>query len=139
MATRIRPNLSEGNKYWISKERYYELKHFCLQFNDWLKMYNALSDSRISTSVTVLSGFKGIPGNPTEKIAIAKAHYKDRLDMVENAAKAADPEIWSYILKAVTDDVSCSTLICKYDMPCGKDKFYAAYRRFFYYLSSNRE
>lgn len=139
MATRIRPNISEGNKYWISKERYYELKHFCLQYNDWLKMYNALNDTRISTSIASLQGFRGIPGSPTEKIAIAKSHYKERLDMVRNAAFEADPEISNYILKAVTDDISCSALICKYDMPCGKDKFYAAYRRFFYHLSVCRE
>lgn len=34
MATKIRPVLSEKNKYYIDKHRYYELKHFCLQYDD---------------------------------------------------------------------------------------------------------
>lgn len=32
MATVIRPEISPKNKYWISKHRHYELKHFCLQY-----------------------------------------------------------------------------------------------------------
>lgn len=27
--------LSEKNPYYISKHRYYELKHFCLQYPEW--------------------------------------------------------------------------------------------------------
>ena len=27
--------LSERNPYYISKHRYYELKHFCLQYPEW--------------------------------------------------------------------------------------------------------
>ena len=39
MATTIRPELSEKNPYWIEKHRYYELKHFCLQYPIWRKAY----------------------------------------------------------------------------------------------------
>ena len=42
MATKIRPVLSEKNKYYIDKHRYYELKHFCLQYDDWKKAYSIL-------------------------------------------------------------------------------------------------
>lgn len=37
MCTNVRPNVSKKNDYYISKERYYELKHFCLQYNDWMR------------------------------------------------------------------------------------------------------
>ena len=42
MATMIRPELSEKNPYWIERHRYYELKHFCLQYPIWKKAYAAL-------------------------------------------------------------------------------------------------
>lgn len=42
MATTIRPELSEKNPYWIERHRYYELKHFCLQYPIWKKAYAAL-------------------------------------------------------------------------------------------------
>ena len=35
MSTDIRPEISPNNKYWIEKHRYYELKHFCLQYPLW--------------------------------------------------------------------------------------------------------
>lgn len=139
MGTRIRPVISEGNEYWISKERYYELKHFCLQYNDWVKIYNALSDSRFGTNLDDIKPLNHLPGNPTEKIAIAKNHYRERMDMVEKAAEFSDIDISKYILLAVTNNISCNCLISKYDMPCGKDKFYNAYRKFFWWLSKCRD
>lgn len=32
MRNDMRPELSQKNPYWIGKHRYYELKHFCLQY-----------------------------------------------------------------------------------------------------------
>ena len=42
MSTTIRPEVSEKNKYWIERHRYYELKHFCLQYYIWKRAYSAL-------------------------------------------------------------------------------------------------
>ena len=42
MGTTLRAELSEKNPYWIEKHRYYELKHFCLQYPIWKKAYSAL-------------------------------------------------------------------------------------------------
>ena len=39
MSTVIRPEISKKNLYWIPKHRYYELKHFCLQYPEWKKNY----------------------------------------------------------------------------------------------------
>ena len=43
MGTKIRPELSKKNKYWIPRHRYYELKHFCLQYPEWKEQYTNLS------------------------------------------------------------------------------------------------
>lgn len=37
MRNDMRPELSQKNPYWIGKHRYYELKHFCLQYPIWKK------------------------------------------------------------------------------------------------------
>ena len=37
MPTEIRPELSKKNKYWIPKHRYYELKHFVMQYPQWVE------------------------------------------------------------------------------------------------------
>ena len=36
MSTQIRPEISQKNPYWIPKHRYYELKHFVMQYPAWI-------------------------------------------------------------------------------------------------------
>ena len=55
MGTTLRAELSEKNPYWIEKHRYYELKHFCLQYPIWKKIYRSLDGfSGHSTSFTTM-------------------------------------------------------------------------------------
>lgn len=42
MGNIIRAEVSENNPYWIEKHRYYELKHFCLQYPTWKRNYVSL-------------------------------------------------------------------------------------------------
>lgn len=42
MGNIIRAEVSENNPYWIEKHRYYELKHFCLQYPIWKRNYVSL-------------------------------------------------------------------------------------------------
>lgn len=35
MGTTIRAEVSKNNPYYISKNRYYELKYFCLQYKEF--------------------------------------------------------------------------------------------------------
>ena len=53
MGTTIRPEISKKNRYWIDKHRYYELKHFCLQYPTWKKAHSSL-DSGINVTDDVL-------------------------------------------------------------------------------------
>ena len=42
MSTQIRPETSQKNPYWIPKHRYYELKHFVMQYPAWVAARNGL-------------------------------------------------------------------------------------------------
>lgn len=138
MATVIRPELSARNKYWIDKHRHYELKHFCLQYPMWRRAYTDLNDLSISLSRLESTSKTNIPGDPTAKCAIKKAHYLERIKLVENIAKEADEILWYYILKAVTEGLSFTYLKTKMEIPCGKDMYYDRYRKFFWLLSRAR-
>ena len=138
MATKIRAEISGKNKYWISKHRHYELKHFCLQYYDWKRAYEGIDNLGVSHSnLDKISSANSI-SDITSKCAIAKAEYAEKMDMVENAAKAADPDLWKYIFKAVTEELSFTYLKSRLEIPCGKDMFYDRYRRFFWILSKER-
>lgn len=136
MSTTIRPELSKRNKYWIEKHRYYELKHFCLQYPHWKKAYvlccvKGTSKGNLAVKIDDIS-------KPTEECALKRVFYSDRMNMVEQAAKDTDNYLGSYILKAVTTGMSYDTLRAQTNIPCSKDVYYDLYRRFFWLLDKAR-
>lgn len=138
MATMIRPTISVKNKYWIDKHRHYELKHFCLQYPMWKKAYSALSNSSIGSSTSEKLPSSNIPGDPTGDRATKKIYYLDRIKLVEKIAKETDEVLHTYILKAVTEELSYTYLRSILKIPCGRDMYYDRYRRFFWLLSNSR-
>lgn len=138
MATLLRAELSEKNKYWIDKHRYYELKHLCLQYPIWKSAYVAFDNPSISLSTIEHAPTSNLPGDPTAKRAMMKAYYSEKMRLIEDAAKEADRYLHEYILKAVTEGLSYTYLKSKLDIPCGRDMYYDRYRRFFWVLSEAR-
>ena len=139
MATLIRPELSKKNKYYIDKHRHYELKHFCLQYPIWKRTYAALLDLSIASSYMTGMPSGGGMSDTTAKSAIRRTYYADKIKLVEETAKEADPYLYEYILKAVTEGLSYTYLRTIMEMPCGRDMFYDRYRRFFWLLNEARQ
>lgn len=137
MGTTIRPELSDKNKYWIEKHRYYELKHFCLQYPIWKKAYLALDG--FGRRPTELAIFSNTNSDPTFNCMEARKFYFDRMKMLEKTAIATDSELHTYILKGVTEGVSYDYLKVRLDIPCCRDTYYDLYRRFFWLLSKERQ
>lgn len=77
--------------------------------------------------------------NTTERIGIMKAYYSERMDMIWRAAEKAEPELAQYIVRGVTEGLSYDLIKVKMDIPCCKDVYYSAYRRFFWILSKERD
>lgn len=138
MATMIRPEISEKNKYWIDKHRHYELKHFCLQYPSWKKAYIEFSNPSMPLSMIENIPTSNLPGDPTAKRALMKAKYAERMRIIEKAAMEADRYLYDYILKAVTENLSYTYLKSKLEIPCGRDMYYDRYRKFFWILSNSR-
>lgn len=139
MATTVRAQISEKNKYYIDKHRHYELKHFCLQYPIWKRAYTDCLDRDIPMSM--IEGTRSVSGvyDPTATRATTRAYYANRIELLERVAKDADRYLWQYILKAVTEGLSYTYLRTKLDIPCGKDMYYDRYRRFFWLLSEIRD
>lgn len=137
MSTTIRPELSENSKYFITRHRYYELKHFCLQYSYWRKQYVILSG--YSRNPELYSHVKHSDfGDPTARIAEEMAFYSCRMDTVKKAAFETDEVLGDYILKAVTEGLSYEAVKAKLEIPCGRETYYELYRRFFWLLDKAR-
>ena len=139
MATVIRPVISENNKYYIDKHRYYELKHFCLQYSLWKKAYAAIVELSASTPLLEKVTSSNVDCDMTAKCAIRRAYYSEKINLIETTAKEADEYLWHYIVKGVTEGLSFTHLKTKLDMPCGRDMYYDRYRKFFWLLSEARQ
>ena len=119
--------------YGISKHRYDELKSFCLQYDE--------KKSKISRDVGSMN-YDGMPkgnykGNPLESKAIRNVMYQKDCEMIEQAALAASGDLYQYILRSVTNDLSYRFI--EYDeklgrIPVGINEFYGYRRLFYHYL-----
>lgn len=139
MATVIRAEISQKNKYWISKHRYYELKHFCLQYPEWKKAYSELCDEKLPLSMIETIATDNLPSDPAIQRGMLKTYYSERIKLIENTALEADPCLQDYIIKGVSEGRSYTYLNTVMEIPCGKDMYYDRYRKFFWLLSELRE
>ena len=119
--------------YGISKYRYDELKAFCLQYEE--------KKSKINRGVGAMN-YDGMPKgnykeNSLETQAIKNIMYQKDCEMIEQAAVAASAEVYQYIIKSVTNDLSYRFI--EYDeklgkISVGKTEFYAIRRKFYHFL-----
>lgn len=138
MATVIRAEVSEKNKYWINKHRHYELKHFCLQYPGWKKALFDLYNSNTSASIIERVPSRNLPNDPTGHLAIMNVYYSERINLIESVARDTDKYLADYIVKAVTEGISYTYLKSRLEIPCSRDMFYDRYRRFFWLLDKER-
>lgn len=139
MGTIIRPELSKKNPYWVERHRYYELKHFCLQYPLWKKACDALDGlSRRPSDLEVFSRKGGEVNDPTFRCAEARSYYIERMNMIEQTAISTDTKLSNYILEGVTNGWSYDILKARLNVPCCKEVYYNLYRRFFWLLNKVR-
>lgn len=133
---RVRGEISKKNKHYIDKNRYYELKYFCLQYDTWVKAYMAL-DGMARAGTEHIDG--GDISDPTAKCVEARDSFFERVTMIQDAAYETSPTFGNYILIGVTKGLSYEQLQAKHDIPCGRDEYYKMYREFFWNLSRKRK
>ncbi len=144
MSTVIRPELSKKNEYFVEKERYYELKHFCKQYKRW---EDIVSDQNIHYAGYWDSELAGgadkkaiYISKPTEREVELREKCLKNIKLLDVCAEAASNSTFAYyILLGVTQGLSYDTLKTKYDMPCSRDYYYSRYRKFFWILDAARD
>jgi hypothetical protein len=142
MSTEIRPELSQDNKYYISKHRYYELLHFCRQYTEYLAekeqilatcVRPVVANHTITTDVMASHRIDHM-----ERWAIRLADVDDKIKLIEQAAVDTDEQLSGYILMSVTSGLGFDAMKARYDVPCSRNTFYDRYRKFFWLLDQRR-
>lgn len=134
----LKNELSEKSRYHLSKHRYLELKHHCLQYPEWKQRLNEITDISIHELTMPVTKVSKWPSNETERIALEKSVLRSKINQVENVARETDESLWLYILKGVTEDgITYTYLRNMMGIPCGKNIYYDRYRRFFWLLAQD--
>ena len=137
-----RAELSPKSKYFIEKHRYYELRHFCRQYDIWRRSAAALSYYGESpTAMEMLGKRKDVKiSDPVAEVAAARESFLRRMELVDDALdKACEyaPGVRKYLFKGVTTGLSYNDMAP--EVPCGKEMYYDIFRKFFWTLSHSRD
>ena len=101
-------------EYALSKHRFYELKHFCLQYPEWKKLYLTIDGWPDEICKN--------KGDTTSKDGIKRADILRNIELIEYCALITDRDILRFVTKGA---------------PVPTEMRYS-YRRFFWELSRRR-
>jgi hypothetical protein len=76
--------MAKKSEYELSKHRFYELKHFCLQYPAWKTLYSELD------------GWKG-KGDTTSRDGIKRADLRTNIELIETCANSIDRDILRFV------------------------------------------
>ncbi len=97
MSTSIRPETSNKSKYWLPRHRYYELKHFCLQYSSWKRALAEL-DGMTGKGIDIpVHNDSNAVNSPVESCVEKRLYFVSRIEMVEKAAKEASCDLGDYV------------------------------------------
>ena len=122
------------DKYGISGSRYKELCGFCEQYPEWQSFLIHKTDTLASPQITDMPIPSHNNSDKTGDLAIKKAFYEKKCEIIERCAYQADNDIWRYLIKSVCYKVPMNYLVSYDEMPCSKSAFYEKRRYFFYLL-----
>lgn len=133
---RARSKLSKRNKYYISENRYKELLYFARQY---AVMRLELADLRNAYPTQALVRVKQEHYDPMPDLVDRATRLADKIELIEECAYQADPDLWTWILTGVTTGKSYDYLSMHMNMPASKELYYDRYHKFFYLLSLRKD
>lgn len=130
-------DLRLSGEYNISKNRYRELKAFCMQYDEKKsELQQIYTSSTVAPEVSVKGG---MPGKPTEQKAMRASKLKDEIKLIDETLKEAcgeDVGIIEPLKKNVTLGLGFEALGC---VPCNCRSFYQYRRKFFFLLDKRKK
>lgn len=92
---------STARERGLSKERFYTLYYFALQYPAWKKRR------------AIVAG----------KDTAEESELRECMEIIEETCEETDPSLYPYLLRGVTEGITYQSLRSRYDMPCGVNRF----------------
>lgn len=104
----------------VSRKKYRELQYFCLQYEE--------------KKEAALSGFERKGEHRARVQEEKRERFRKEVELIEQTAIEANPEIYSYLLQSVTQGIGYEYM----DVPMSKGRFYDYRKLFFVLLAEKR-
>lgn len=126
--------LSQKNKYYVPKETFLMVIHYCKQYPTWEAELSAMSDTSKAITYDHDRVQTSNDSDPTADLAMRRAEISRKKDMIDKTAKEVAGSLWKWlILGACHDNPYYHLQHC--GIPCGKDMYYNLRRKFYYEMS----
>ena len=121
----------------LSKHRYYELVHWCLQYPEWEQMIRTIKFiPDVNQTQSRKSKWNAKRG--TEEAGAILAEASSNMELIKRICRETSKELYSWVLLAVTKGMSFTELKMQYGIPCERDMFYDRRRKFFLLLDKEK-
>jgi len=123
-------------KWGISRDRYFELKYICRQYRAYQRAAKRVEDEIAGgfNDVTLRDGPRGTKVSDTtaeRALRLARSNIaRERVEAIRCAAMEAERGIYKQMMRHVTQGVPFEHM----QVPCGRQYFFEAKRRFFWIL-----
>ena len=137
MSTTVRPEVSKKSDYYISKERYYELKHFVKQYPEWERWVMEHMCTLASIASFEESLLTANISDPTGDLVAKRDLYFRKMDVINRCAIKAVERDWAAdLIRNVVNDISYEK--SKFTELMSDYEYRKCYRRFFWLLDKER-
>lgn len=129
-----RNELSVNSKYYLPKEDYLTALHFCLRYPTWEAVLSTEPDTSKAIAYDGLKVQTSGGGDPAAEIAMERAEYGRKKQLVDDTIHEAAPEIEKYLKLGVCYGMT-EWQLESMGMPCGHNVYYNLRRKFYWMLA----
>ena len=123
-------------KYDLTRAERENAYWYAMRYNELKAEYKILLDTSKGISYSDMPHGSLNVSSPVEEAAIRAEEISSKITLIEETAREAAKDLYKYVLFAVTNrGRGYEYLKNQMNIPCGKNTFYEARRKFYYMLA----
>lgn len=122
------------SKYYVPKEEYLTVVHFCRQYPLWVAELGIEPDTSKGVSYDKERVQSSNQYDPTSELAMRRGRLSRKKQLVDDTARAVADAMGKWLVIGVTQGLTYYQLRLK-GMPCGKNMYSSLRQRFYFELS----
>ena len=126
--------LSTKNKYYLPKETFLMVIHYCKQYPTWEAELEAMTDTGKAITYDQDRVQTSNDSDPTAGLAIRRAEICRKKEMIDQTAQEVAGDLWKWLVLGVCHD-NPYYYLATCGIPCGKDLYYKLRRKFYFEMA----